>query len=553
MRAPTATSPVAHALRAAPLAVLAAGAWSHRWVTEDAFINFRVVEMTLAGHLLVFNAGERVEAATSPLWLWFLVVLQATAGHVVDLAWLSVLAGLALALAGLAAATRAATLLVAARRPGAWAVPAGALVLAVLPPMWDFATSGLETGLAFAWLGGSFLLLVRRAGAEPTSPASPWYVPVVLGLGPLVRPDLTLFSAAFLVVLAVVSLPAARGRLAALGLAAALPGGYEVFRMAYFASLVPNPALAKEATGADWGRGLAYAGDLAGPYLLVVPAVGLAAWALTSLAGGPAPDRRYAVVAVGPMAAGLLHAVYVVRVGGDFMHGRLLLPALFGVLAPVAVLPVTRRMATALAAVAVTAWAAGCAAALRPPPVPADAATFLVIDERAHWNDLAGDGNAVTLADHAALFAVPPGERARRLAAGVVLESALLGLSSMAAGTDVRVLDRWGLAEVLGSHVERDPALRTGHQKPLPGAYRWAQFPELVAWGEPPAGPDEMAAARRVLDCPAVRELHEATTEPLSPGRLLRHLVRAPARSRLRIPRDARQVTSCDQLPGGNH
>src|SRR4051794_15850878 len=90
-------------LAAVPLALLGAGAWSHRWVTEDAFINFRVVEMTFAGHPLVFNADERVEAATSALWLAILVVLRAVLGWAADLAWLSLLAGLAFALVGLAA------------------------------------------------------------------------------------------------------------------------------------------------------------------------------------------------------------------------------------------------------------------------------------------------------------------------------------------------------------------------------------------------------------------------------------------------------------------
>ncbi len=37
------------------------------------------------------------------------------------------------------------------------------------------------------------------------------------------------------------------------------------------------------------------------------------------------------------VVAGVLHAAYVVRVGGDFMHGRLLLPGLFLLLCAVAV------------------------------------------------------------------------------------------------------------------------------------------------------------------------------------------------------------------------
>ena len=36
--------------------------------------------------------------------------------------------------------------------------------------------------------------------------------------------------------------------------------------------------------------------------------------------------------------AALLHGLFLVRVGGGFMHGRLLLPTLFGLLLPVSAL-----------------------------------------------------------------------------------------------------------------------------------------------------------------------------------------------------------------------
>ena len=60
---------------------LAVAGWRRRWVTEDAFINFRVVAVTRHGRQpFAFNPGERVEAATSPLWLATLVVLDGTSG-----------------------------------------------------------------------------------------------------------------------------------------------------------------------------------------------------------------------------------------------------------------------------------------------------------------------------------------------------------------------------------------------------------------------------------------------------------------------------------------
>jgi hypothetical protein len=52
-----------------PPIVLGFLAWSHRWTADDGFIHLRVVDQLLHGHGLVFNAGERVEASTSPLWV----------------------------------------------------------------------------------------------------------------------------------------------------------------------------------------------------------------------------------------------------------------------------------------------------------------------------------------------------------------------------------------------------------------------------------------------------------------------------------------------------
>ncbi len=59
-----------------PLAIVLIGAWTYRWVDEDAFINFRIVHNLLAGHGPVFNVGERVEVSSDPLWLFTLAVLH---------------------------------------------------------------------------------------------------------------------------------------------------------------------------------------------------------------------------------------------------------------------------------------------------------------------------------------------------------------------------------------------------------------------------------------------------------------------------------------------
>src|SRR5262249_3022765 len=92
-------------------------------------------------------------------------------------------------------------------------------------------------------------------------------------------------------------------------------------------------------------------------------------------AGGYAPlvmvlrrtgDRRGLFVVASFVVAGTLCALYVVAVGGDYIHGRLFLPALFAVCAPVAVITATRRH---LAAFLLAPWVLAAALVLRPPEI----------------------------------------------------------------------------------------------------------------------------------------------------------------------------------------
>ena len=142
---------------AGPALVLAVAAWLRRWTTDDAFINYRIVDHLLAGHGPVFNAGERVEAYTSALWLGLLALGQALTPLRIEhvaIAWsipLSAGGLVAMALGSRRLLQPAATEADADddgdSAPRIWWLPAGTLVLVALAPVWDFATAGLETGL----------------------------------------------------------------------------------------------------------------------------------------------------------------------------------------------------------------------------------------------------------------------------------------------------------------------------------------------------------------------------------------------------------------------
>ena len=76
-----------------PLVIVLVGAWTYRWVDEDAFIDFRVIHNLLAGYGPVFNVGERVEVDSDPLWMFTLAAHPR--GHTrASLEWTSVVLGL---------------------------------------------------------------------------------------------------------------------------------------------------------------------------------------------------------------------------------------------------------------------------------------------------------------------------------------------------------------------------------------------------------------------------------------------------------------------------
>ncbi len=525
-----------------PALVVAYAGFQRRWMSDDAYIYVRTVRQVLAGNGPVFNAGERVESSTGTLWQWLLVA-AGTAG--VDPVSAAVLGGLLLTAAGFALAGLGALRTYGGRA----AVPLGSLVLLGLPPVWDFATSGLETGLATCWIAGAWLALITRPSALLTS--------AVIGLGPLVRPDLGLVSVVFLGAQWLLVRPSWRGTLAGAGAAGALPAAYEVFRAGYYGHLVPLPAVTKEASQSLWGRGLGYLGDFAHPYLLWVPALFVVAAVLPARGGLAERGVARLVPVLAPVVAGLLCWLYVIKVGGDFMHGRMLLPGLLLMLLPVFVVPVTR--VGVLAAVGVGLWAVVCAGWLRI-PYGGQIGAAGIADERGvyvrhnadphpvrhtfvgapHHLEYARKVWAARYSGAPALLFGKEGRVAAPVGAGAPSMTAsyvVLGLNGSLVPLDGAALDPIGLAYPLAAHSERVGGGRVGHDKRLPAA--WLAADRGVPGALPArTDPAQVAAARRALRCGALAELNSATRGALTPGRFLRNATGAWERTAFRFPND---------------
>ncbi|NEB77626.1 hypothetical protein G3I40_20770 [Streptomyces sp. SID14478] len=526
--------------------------WRHRWLGDDGLIYSRVVRQITAGNGPVFNIGERVETSTGTLWQWLLTICALATNS--DPAMIAVVAGCVFTTAGVVVALDAARTL---HRPTHLLVPAGVLVLLPVQAMWDYSTSGLETGLAFFWLALCWWLLVRaRHGASTRAGAA---TALCFGLGPLVRPDLALVTAVFTVAFWWLTRPKLKSAVTWIAIGSALPVAYEIFRAGYYGLLVPQPAITKEASWTLWSRGLFYLKNFVEPYHLWIPLMLVAVLAVeVADRTRHRPDRsRTTVVAVAPVAAGLLSSLFVTKVGGDFMHGRMLLPSLFLIVLPVFLIPLTRT--TLMATTALAVWATMCLLLWRPPFTTAATGPFGIYDEHGGYG-----GFALSQQAHSSrrIPFTPPVRAAQqrgdrrlvmelrynqkylslplrsRLSPHLVGAEARLGHAGAVVPLTDHAIDTLGLAYPVGAHIHPTNFVKAGHEKHIDPAWIIADYTAPASDRDLPSSIDrtQVTAARAALQCGPLAELLAATREPLTPHRFWKNLTGSWHRTSLRIP-----------------
>ncbi|AWH93668.1 arabinosyltransferase [Dietzia lutea] len=643
------------------VAIFFAGAWQRRWIADDGLIVLRTVRNLVAGNGPVFNAGERVESNTSTLWTYLIYGTHEVVGYRLELVALGLT--LTLSMAAVACAMLGARVMYrGTRRAPAGGpmllLPFGVLIYVMLPPARDFASSGLETGLVICWIGVMWLGLQlwarspHREGRSGLPAPGTAAIAFIAGLGPLVRPEMALAAAVFLAMMA-----ASRQSWRHLGwlvvIAGTVPVAYQLWRMSYYALPYPLTAVAKDAGGSKWDKGAEYLWDLLAPYVLLLPLIAVlvaglvALWARSapSRAAGPAssghpllrlgirsPHRGSAsggtvadsrsgegdddeggrllrlrgrvrstpVVTVAFLVVALVMLLYVTRVGGDFMHGRVLLPSLFLILLPVSVVPLpvgpargsadasVRRVAvpvTAAAWLVVVGWAVTVQVTEDPfREEPESITSAGIVDERQFYIQRTGHKHPLLADDYldfprmralvrdvsrnetGAVFLPVPGFQDRwdvvsydhpmpGLAPFELPENPVktvvflnLGMTSMNLPLDVDVYDTVGLASPLAAHTDRMEDGRIGHDKFLP--YDWVlartgvvedpvNFPRWidVNW---------VNQAEVALQCPATQALIDSYSAPLTPERRWSNLVNAFSFAEYRINRiPAYEVQRC--------
>lgn len=595
------------------------GAWQRRWIADDGLIVLRTVRNLLAGNGPVFNAGERVEANTSTVWTYLLYVASWVGGPL-RLEYVALAVALTLSVLGMVLLMLGTARLFAPSLRGRRAImlPAGALVYIAVPPARDFATSGLESGLVMAYLGLLWWMMVCWAQPLRVRAESQWFIVAlafVAGCSVLVRPELALIGGAALVMMIIAARSWRRRGLIVLA-GGLLPVAYQIFRMGYYGLLVPGTALAKDAAGDKWSQGLIYLSNFNRPYALWVPVVLLVPLGILLMAArrrpsfmrpALAPDygrvaravQSPAAVVIFMVGSGLLQALYWIRQGGDFMHGRVLLTPLFCLLAPVAVIPVaipdgkdfSRETGYWLAGAVSVLWlgVAGWSLWAANSPGLGDDATHVtysgIVDERRFYAQATGRAHPLTAADYldyprmaAVLVAldntpegalllpsgnytqwdlvpmIPPGS-SPAVPANQKPQHAVfftnLGMLGMNVGLDVRVLDQIGLANPLAAHTERLKHGRIGHDKNLFPDWVVADGP-WVKW--PPGIPAYLdqqwvAEAEAALQCPGTRAVLNSVRAPMTPRRFLSNLLHSFEFTQYRIDRVPRYELARCGLP----
>ncbi|OBC02962.1 hypothetical protein A5782_00100 [Mycobacterium sp. 852002-40037_SCH5390672] len=410
------------------------GSWQRRWIADDGLIVLRTVRNLLAGNGPVFNQGERVEANTSTAWT-YLMYAGSWVGGPLRMEYVALALALALSVVGVALLMLGAARLYAPSLRGRRAImlPAGALVYIALPPARDFATSGLESGLALAYLGLLWWMMV--CWAQPVRSRADKKVfagalAFVAGFSVLVRPELALMGGLALIMM-LVAARTWRRRMLIVVAGGFVPVAYEIFRMGYYGLLVPGTALAKDAAGDKWSQGMIYLFNFDAPYAVWIPVVLLVPLGALLFAARRRPSflrpalapnyGRLARAVHSPPAvvawvlvSGLLQALYWIRQGGDFMHARVLLAPLFCLLAPVAVIPIaipdgqdySRETGNWVAGAASALWLAlaGWALWAANSPGMGDDATHVtysgIVDERRFYSQATGHAHPLTAADY---------------------------------------------------------------------------------------------------------------------------------------------------------
>lgn len=279
------------------------------WISDDAYITFRVIENFIAGYGPNFNIGERVQVFTHPLWMVLLAGEYYIFRHLLFFNSISLLLYYLTIFTSLFLSILTVIFLIWKVAPNWIAAIVGLLILIFSRSFIHYSTSGLENPL-------SHLILILFLYFILVTPKRIFLISLLAGLGILTRQDYLLLFLPCLLYLFISSNDKKRVGLEMLaGLSPVVL--WEIFSIFYYGFPFPNTAYAKLNTNLDritlLKSGLIYFQDLLVhdriTFLVIMFAVAIS---LVS------QKRERQLIAVGL----ILYLSYILWIGGDFMSGR---------------------------------------------------------------------------------------------------------------------------------------------------------------------------------------------------------------------------------------
>ena len=440
--------------------------WHLAWLGDDAFISFRYADHLANGNGLVFNPGERVEGYTNFLWT---LILAGFAAVGADLGQVAMVLSLA-CFAGLIALVPR---LLRHGRPEAPVafVSVAALATAAQYTLASYSTSGLET---------MFATLLAAVAVERALCRAPLAAGAAGIAATLAHPDHgILYAALGLAILLDSDRRRGLHRYALPFVLVYVP--YFAWRWNYYGEFFPNTYYAKSAGLAYFEQGWVYAASFAiGSGLwLAAPLVAFGLWRTRHTLLG-----RYLLVAVP------LFVLYVAKIGGDFMYGRLFCPlvAPLLVVAEVGWRELMREGRPALAAAGLAAFAM-----VAVPTVIFEAGEkkWHISDERTFYPV----ESFAPLVVRSRYFRSARGLNEYFAESGVAPRLGLQCVGTVGYYTGFPIVDALGITDRTVAHRPLEKRGRPGHEKLAPPGYLLARGVDL---SDQPLYPEPYAALSRL-------------------------------------------------------
>jgi arabinofuranosyltransferase len=474
------------------------------WISDDAYITLRTIDNLIHGYGPNYNAGERVQAYTHPLWF---LLLSAVYAITHEPFFTTIILSLTL--------TFAALLSLAFFRKTNPLTTILLLLLAASSSFVDYATSGLENPLGYLLIALYSVFFLHTG----TSIA---LLTFIAGLLFLNRPDHILLVLPSYVLFLVERLDFRDRKslvrtIARLTLALAPVFIWHLFSIFYYGNFMPNTALAKLHTGIELKilliKGYEYITDslrwdIAGAGILGATLLGSIFFS----------QRRTFALTLGV----LLYFAYIARIGGDFMLGRFLaVPIFFCAFILVdcfdALNGFKRTLLGAISLVLLAlSLSSGTASFLQSPfdaigPAQTVGATQRAEDERRFYYPWLGLLNNLGNVAQREEFSNLIKGRALKIRGRAVIVEGAIGVVGYYAGPAVHIIDMNALADPLLARLPIQSSFNyvPGHyRRPLPLGYR-----TTIESGKNVIQPGELRKLFRII--------HQVTHADLfSPARL---------------------------------